>query len=144
MNFCPECGTKSDPNSQFCGNCGSSIQTESSKPVEKAQPTGYQQPSTKPSGYQQPPQQGYQQPPQQGYQQTGYQSMPGATYQGAQLDEFPVWYYICAFFIPLVALTIWATNKDTRPTASKNIIIVTAIGFVLNMIIATAIRFARF
>jgi hypothetical protein len=144
MSYCPECGVKSDPNSQFCGSCGSSIQAGPSKPVKQApqEPSGYQQPPQQPSGYQQPPTQpsGYQQPPQQtsgyqqpGYQQPGYQAGygQGSTYQGMQLDEFPVWYYICAFFIFPVGIIVWATNKDIKPQASKNILIVTAVSIAL-------------
>ena len=142
--YCPECGTKADPDLKFCGNCGSSIQSEPVKPVEKApeKPSGYQPPQQgyqqpPQQGYQQPPQQGYQQPPQQGYQQPGYQGgyQPGqgSAYQGMQLDEFPVWYYICSFFFFPLGIILYFTNKDTKPQASKNILIVTAISFVISM-----------
>lgn len=79
-NFCGECGSQNDDQSQFCQSCGNKM--SSAQPPQE----GYQQAPQQ--GNQQTPQQGYQQPPQQGYGainqfqgQPGQQMTPGQVFR---------------------------------------------------------------
>lgn len=60
--FCPNCGTRVNDDSRFCGNCGTPLSTAAPAPAQEPIQQSYQQ-------CQEPVQQSYQQPYQQQYQQ---------------------------------------------------------------------------
>lgn len=102
---CTNCGAQLMPGAQICPNCGAPV---AAAPQNYAQQPQYQQPQ-----YQQP----YQQQQQQGY---GY---------AVSNEDATVGFKLLSFFIPLVGLILYFTEKDKAPKKAESCLTFAGVGF---------------
>lgn len=150
---CPYCGTENNDQAISCVSCGGTLrlnyQSNPASPNQQAnngqqgyygqQPygqQGYGQQGYGQQGYGQPPygQPGYGQPPygqppygQQGYGQPGYygQSNPYAMNR----DDASAGMKVLCFFIPLIGLIMYFTEKNSYPNKAKSLLKMALIGW---------------
>ena len=118
---CPYCGQNNDNDAVRCTSCGATLQQQNQASYNQPnqQPYGQQPYGQQPYGQQPYGQQPYgQQPYGQQYQQP-YGQQP---YYQAEQDVASTGMKVLCFFIPLVGLILYLTEKDRYPNKAKSLL----------------------
>lgn len=142
MTYCSACGVQNEDGSLFCANCGSKLDSPS-------QQLGGQKAIDQNPQYQSPPQYTDNQSHNQDsnlYQsnspnyssQANYGNQPSAysaQQYGQPYSQYPIedrvsfWIYIVSFLFFPAGLILYFSNRQQKPKAAKNIMILTIVGF---------------